>query len=854
MLSRGGGRSDGWHTLNCKGKYAGEIRIEITYYDTRPKEDRPAEARRESGKPRPQQGPRESLGGPRQLKPVLRRPLPADPVQPASGAAPDVSAPQPLRPAPPPRVQPQALARQAPPAAHFVDPPAQQQVHRHDPHEPSNGHLVQQAPSAAEAPYVEDRLAETSQRYAGRREQAEMYAPVAEEGNPMLRRPEPRAAPQCADEHESRQAIPDHSRQPAQHGHAELHMEPTPPRTSHQMTPDAPAPLSIAKGTDYSVDAAPPMRHYHSAPDPRILTGQPMAYPPREERFEAYQPAGDGAQHNVTPRRQPYVSDYEDEYVQAQFEEAEDVPPPPPAHRSGDSQPTHPRMPGRPVRGQTMPAEPSPSAYTRDLRHVAQVQHTSHASYASSPLSGGNALGHSPTTYQEPRPRPQHQPKRSPAGSFSEVEPDMPLSLVPGYDPGATVDNPARGRRETVDDGRWDGSPGHSAPVAASHRPYRPYVPPPEPSEPSPPLRHEEAGFQRPARASVSAAAAAAAAAAPPAPSAEPLRLPRKSVSPRPGPLSERNGIAQTPFSPDAFDVLNPHANTTSINDPGPQYRTPEEADVVARDLQRGQTNEPIIASDGRLIDPSDHLPTSTWAPEPERKTPMKAAASSLDLRSRPSPQGAQPMPPSARRATRESASRPHSIAGSPVYTYGGDAGGASPYATENHNATNPRRIRIQMKPRGQTSSVASTPVSTPHVAYGSHGHGHGHGTPRSIPKASGTDRDRDRDRDEWAAARRSSPSHSSYGSYNANSSIHSQGMSHAGSLGAGASTGVGTGAGGGAPPPPIPAKVPISSAYSTAPTNNTGAHEEYSALSEELRTINIGSTGRRVARRSHYH
>ena len=841
MLSRGGGRSDGWHTLNCKGKYAGEIRIEITYYDTRPKEERPAEVRRESGKSRPQQGPRESLGGPRQLKPVVRRPLPADPVQPASGTASDVFAPQPLRPTPP-RVQPQPLARQAPPAAHFADPPAQQQVHRYEPHEPSNSHLVLQAPSAVEAPYIEDRPAETSQRYAGRREQTEIYAPVAEEGNPMLRRPEYRAAPQYPDEQESRQPLSDYSRQPVHHGQAELHSEPPPPRAAHQMTPDAPAPLSIAKGTDYGVDAAPPMRHYHSAPDPRILTGQPMAYPPREERFEAYQPTDDDAQHNMSPRRQPYVSDYEDEYVEAHFEEPEDIPPPPPAHRSSDAQPTHPRMPARPVRGQTMPAEPSTSAYTRDLRHIAQVQHTSHAPYATSPLSGGSALGHSPTAYQQPQPQPQRQPRRSPAGSFSEIEPDMPLSLVPGYDPRAAVDHPARPRRETMDDVRWDGSPSHAAPVAASHRTYRPYVPPPEPSEPSPPLHHEEAGFQRPARASVSAAAVAA---APPAPSAEPMRLPRKSVSPRPP--SERNGIAQTPFSPDAFDVLNPHANTTSINDPGPQYRTPEEADVVARDLQRGQTNEPIIAPDGRLIDPSDHLPTSTWAPEPERKTPMKSAASSLDLRSRPSPQGAQPMPPSTRRAARESASRPHSIAGSPVYAYGGDAGGTSPYAAENHNATNPRRIRIQMKPRGQTSSVASTPVSTPQVAYGKQGHSYSHGTPRSIPKMSATDRDRDRDRDrdEWATPRRSSPSCSPYGSHNANGSIHSQGMSHAGSPGAGA------------PPPPIPAKVPISSTYSTNINPNTinhaGAHEEYSALSEELRTINIGSTGRRVARRSYY-
>ncbi|KAA6410981.1 MAG: C2 domain containing [Lasallia pustulata] len=35
----GGGQNDLWHNLNCKGRYAGEIRIELTYYDTRPKEE-----------------------------------------------------------------------------------------------------------------------------------------------------------------------------------------------------------------------------------------------------------------------------------------------------------------------------------------------------------------------------------------------------------------------------------------------------------------------------------------------------------------------------------------------------------------------------------------------------------------------------------------------------------------------------------------------------------------------------------------------------------------------------------------------------------------------------------------------
>ncbi|KAK6507174.1 hypothetical protein TWF481_005623 [Arthrobotrys musiformis] len=37
----GGGQSDGWHQCKCRGKYAGEIRVELTFYDQRPRETAP---------------------------------------------------------------------------------------------------------------------------------------------------------------------------------------------------------------------------------------------------------------------------------------------------------------------------------------------------------------------------------------------------------------------------------------------------------------------------------------------------------------------------------------------------------------------------------------------------------------------------------------------------------------------------------------------------------------------------------------------------------------------------------------------------------------------------------------------
>jgi hypothetical protein len=77
----GGGQIDAWHGLTCKGKYAGDIRIEMTFYDTRQKvEKTSAEKKAESGRG---EGQSPAVGGPRLSAngstPVKRRPLPSDP-------------------------------------------------------------------------------------------------------------------------------------------------------------------------------------------------------------------------------------------------------------------------------------------------------------------------------------------------------------------------------------------------------------------------------------------------------------------------------------------------------------------------------------------------------------------------------------------------------------------------------------------------------------------------------------------------------------------------------------------------------------------------------------------------------
>jgi hypothetical protein len=100
----------------------------------------------------------------------------------------------------------------------------------------------------------------------------------------------------------------------------------------------------------------------------------------------------------------------------------------------------------------------------------------------------------------------------------------------------------------------------------------------------------------------------------------------RKSVSPRPSVSSDRERASSIPFSPDSYNSINPHAaRPVSSRDPTPAYDSPSYARdanaVVRTEIEPVRDlSQPIIGDDGREIDPSDHLPTDTWAPEPERK------------------------------------------------------------------------------------------------------------------------------------------------------------------------------------------------------------------------------------------
>lgn len=108
----------------------------------------------------------------------------------------------------------------------------------------------------------------------------------------------------------------------------------------------------------------------------------------------------------------------------------------------------------------------------------------------------------------------------------------------------------------------------------------------------------------------------------------------RKSVSPRPSASMLDDSQPTTPYSPDSFDSFNPSSrHSTSIistppfqRDQSPMYTsqtsTPVESFTPPPKSSSSQPGfiSPIIGSNGRIIDPSDHLPPTTYAPEPEPK------------------------------------------------------------------------------------------------------------------------------------------------------------------------------------------------------------------------------------------
>ncbi|KAL4920902.1 hypothetical protein BDW62DRAFT_208663 [Aspergillus aurantiobrunneus] len=605
LIIPGGSQSDQWHTLQFRGKYAGEIRLEMTYYDTRPEDEAVIERRTQgteravktsssSKGPAPvAPSPSSSLSGPRQLKEVKRRPLPTDPTgstaprpapekaysSPAPLSASHTSRPTPYESVPTPPSS-SGLDHVAPPR-HAAPPVTQYDAPYGLPspatrprtyETPDDFQRDWNAPAPAPVPAPITHAPPTGRRQPQGYPQEQYYPQRAEQDYYARPRSGYDNAPP-ADYRSMRQDLPAGRQDPyyEQDMHAPVH-EPLRPSSHHYNNP-YPSQDQYAYGTE-----EPQVPRYHHAPS--SMSGRHRIEYPQESESDRYRPHS-----NSLPRRgrspgrhsgRDYHAEYAAMQPRVEDEDEEGPPPPPPVHRSGLVQASQQLVPS-----------PSPSYK------------------AYSPEYGPR------TTQEMTCPQPTELMLEDKFQDLPPItnEPPMPPSLVAGLDPEVADAESDRAVHE-IQARRRSGIFEDDLPVGPSR----------EPSPISPPYPADNPSAEDHRRSLISRKSIIGEA------PTQQLVL-RKSVSPRPPRSSghDRSQVSasQIPFSPDSFDSYNPHAARAAVDkDPAPAYTTPAEAMEAARrsEAEAAREEGPIIGDDGREIDPSDHLPTDTWAPEPDRR------------------------------------------------------------------------------------------------------------------------------------------------------------------------------------------------------------------------------------------
>ena len=574
IIVPGGGTNDLWHSLNCKGRYAGDIRIELTYYDTRPKPENTEERRPSASVSNSMDRMSNGLSGPRQPKPVKRRPLPADPTEPSRSS--------PLPQTPPAASQSLSSSPQryveSPDDYNFrPTPPTDKRSQRlHDEHPRSSPLANNQQP---QRPYNESNNTTTAPNELD----YDTYDPTGLADYRQVSAPMPSQNPH--NEH-----FDDHENQYNTEYLEDWHQRPLAQPLQNGMIHSNSSPAMI---------------------DPR-LRQKPMPY--------ARQDA------------EPIMDDDDDE----------PAPPPPPAHRS--------------------------------LPLATPLPPRTRSSITGSPLA----------TVQSYSASQGYQPSPSPPHSQTHLSQGMPPSLVPGYEPKAAEEESKRmyERRMSARQQSFDQPLPHPpSPSSVAQSRQQPL-----------PRGFENMRERRGHRYSAPGDRYSNPVSNSRAISPDRHSPVRKSLSPSPAPPERAQ---QTPFSPDSFDAYNPSISTAnSVNDLGARYNTPEQAQEASRQHERQEKlgDGPIIGSDGRIIDPSDHLPSDTWAPEPEQKTPTRRGPE-VTVRFRNSPQGAQPMPLGGRRPLNEARTQSTS---SPLYAY----------SAGNNPSTPPNRNRLQQYPRVSPGNI----------------------------------------------------------------------------------------------------------------------------------------------------
>ena len=706
----GGGQNDIWHTLNCKGRYAGEIRIELTYYDTRPKE----ESRRETSDAVYAEENRdcenENMMGPRQPKPVKRRPLPADPTSsnssPIRPHLPDHAQSSPLpfiptrmsqsRPGPVPATQsadgsiPYAgVSNLQLPQIGYNTTSSNQQHQSYDPDMYSE---FSTAPHQANLPFYDMHPSHANEQESTIEDFSTTQDDVFLKAQSVFQSGYEDARPLPIPIQEQQQHQTQDFALPELPAYNPRLARPIPRRAQDQHV----------NGSSYSTPI-PQVPHNRFNSD--VQTGA-QVQAPRTGPLGLSPVHSEGYQESSS-RYRSHETHYAAQVspTHAGFDD-DGPPPPPPAHRSsGFSSPLNQDPPYHhqefppisapaPLKVRHGRGSVSPSPLSHSYTKPPQDENTFSTSPITPQLSSTTAAPTPPyNSYHPPQRRQSREPEHSPQVTSYNRPP--PPSLIPGYDPSVAEVESQRNRwqrqqhRSSV---AYGSSPGYieSSPISG------PTLAPSTPQYGNEPLRRQDLTQARAVHRNSDPTAMRTTA------NPDPRTPIRKSVSPQPDPGHQESRLSATPFSPDSYEALNPNLKSaTSVNKPGPKYHTPDQSKDAARDREKEEKLEegPIIGNDGRIIDPSDHLPTDTWAPEPERKTPRRGPE--VTFRFRQSPLGAQPMPNSAPRPPRETVIRPHSVA--TTFQASTSADSTSP--------TSATRNRLQKKTRLSPTHAHSSPV-----------------------------------------------------------------------------------------------------------------------------------------------
>ncbi|KAI9707994.1 MAG: hypothetical protein M1820_004413 [Bogoriella megaspora] len=765
----GGGKGDKWHTLNCKGKYAGEIRIELTYYDIRESSEKQIS---EAAQATSRHGSGSGMAGPRQQPAVKRRPLPPDPANSSSPAS--------LPNAGPPIPQPSFGPRS------YHTPPHQRPLPASN--SPSGFTIRDQAsalPATSHASVYQG--SEITTGYGIPSDQRTVY-----EGDM------PEAGGSVYDDSQFPETNVDDMRSihPSEQGWSGSADWPQ----QHQRH-------------DYHGHRGPPLPHSHSAPtgtfpqeahNERRLSygGAPMEQDYIHDVKSEWSNPGEQYDHSRSTRHmQPMVED-----------EQPAPPPPPPAHRnSAPALPTH-------------RSTPNLNSSTDMRAYAAQRQRMSIAenSPASSPAAQSPYGGQSPAYRGSPH----------------------------GYTPqGSSFSTPSRVSREMVARSQAP------SPIAYQRPQYsEPDTPPPthsyvrqstpliKPQPISPTIQPSPADIPPPLRTSRSIISI----------HSTPTR---KSVSPHPTP--PRNPSSQsnsTPFSPDSFDAFNP-----SLSNPQPQSQSYSHPHSQSQSQSHAQSHSPlsihsthsstshqpspqprrqsynpidkhpngIITPAGRIVDPSDHLPTESWAPEPERKGAKAASEIGAEERAgRPSPRGAQPMITARTKVGKGVGVTVNRVGYSGATVVGGGEGGVGMSSGAGVGGNSVVGGHGGVSPSGGGGAIAANnagggggrnrlmkknrPLSIGAPDVGNRGGGGGYGY----------------------AGREAQQQYEEFGD-----GYRGYGNGYGSGGGGGAYENYNSGYGG---PPPVPAKIPIEA----GPGAGGYTDPEMLALSEEMKSIDIGPTG----------